>query len=110
MYEVSAGYVARAIAMSLFLGLVGGVVFGVILLFFLYDPLLYLIAFAGLGFMIGESTGIATNRKRGRTLQYIAGGGVAVAFLTFTLIVGSVVTSALLGAGIGVFLALSRLR
>lgn len=108
MYEVSVGHMARGIAMSLFLGLVGGVVFGV-LRYFLYDPFLYLIAFAGLGFMIGESTSIATNRKRGLALQYVAAGGVAVAYITFVIIAGGGFM-AFVGAGVGIALAVGRLR
>ena len=96
--------------MGLFLGLLGGILYGVMYMWVLREPLLFMLAFAGLGFMIGESVGIATNRKRGVRLQYVAGGGVVIAYLTFSALVGVTVFTALIGAVVGVILAIRSLR
>lgn len=38
------------------------------------------LAYVGMGYLVGEATSAAANRKRGRTLQYAAVAGTALAF------------------------------
>jgi hypothetical protein len=110
MYEIPFGMLLRGIAMGTFLALLGGIVYGVIYIFVMYDSLLFLLAFAGLGFMIGESIGIATNRKRGVKLQYVAGVSVLIAYFSFSVVVGSIIFSAGIGTFVGLAISVSRLK
>ena len=77
-FQVSKGLMARAIAVGLVLGVVGGIVVGFLtwLLGFLG-----LFALVGLGYLIGEGVSFAVNRKRGRELKYVAAGAVIVALI-----------------------------
>ena len=109
-YEISLAILLRGIAMGTFLARLGGIVYGIIYLFVTYDSLLFLLAFAGLGLMIGESIGIATNRKRGMKLQYVAGVSVFIAYVSFSVIVGTFLFSALVGPFVGLAISVSRLK
>ncbi len=114
MFDVSNAELARALAVSLSVGICGGVVTAFLapVLF----GLLGVVAQAGLGYAIGELVSVSVNRKRGRTLQYVAVIGMATAFLT-SLIVSVSITGypffifwALIGAALGGYLATTRLR
>ena len=109
-YNVSRTILARAIGASIGLGIAGGV--ALILLRALglgFDLFSLAIVAAGLGFIVGEGVGAAANRKRGRTLQYAAVGGVLISY--------AVVFAArwsgpldLLAIGISLYVAYLRLR
>jgi len=109
-YEIPFVILLRGIAMGTFLALLGGIIYGIIYLFVIYDSLLFLLAFAGLGLMIGESIGIATNHKRGMKLQYVAGASILIAYFSFSVIAGSIIFSALFGTFVGLAIAVSRLK
>jgi hypothetical protein len=109
---VPASFQARAIAASLLLGLVGGLILTAVA-----RPLglfVYLAAMAGFGYLLGESVSWSAGRKRGRALQVVAGGGVLAALATIVLVIptfgGSVDVFDLLGAGIATYVAAKRLR
>ena len=109
IYDVSGRYLARAIGMALGLGIVGGAVAGIVALA-LFGGLFFLALMGGLGYIIGEGVSLAANRKRGRTLQYIAAGGMLVAGLAMLILLGAFDVFTLLGIAVGVFIAVSRLR
>lgn len=95
-YHVSSSYLARAIATSLLLGLAGGLAFALIVRPLVYG-FLYMAAMAGFGYLVGEGVSLATNRKRGRRLQYVAAAGIVAAHLVIAY------TAIRPGAGVGLF-------
>jgi hypothetical protein len=69
----------------------------------------------GIGYAIGEAVSLATNRKRGPTLQAVAAVGVVVAYIVRNLLEGGGVipTNDVYGyitVGIGIVIAIGRLR
>ena len=72
---------ARAVAASLALGIVGGLAFVFFILLIIVPFQLYLIIFVGVGFLVGEGTSLSVNRKRGRNLKFVAAGGVLAAIM-----------------------------
>ena len=118
IYDVSTPLLVRAILASLLLGVGGGLVFALLvrpeLLFRIASPLMYVAAMAGFGYLVAEGVSRAANKKRGRTLQYVAAGGMALALvlvsataITFGPLIGF---SDLLAAGAGVYVAILRMR
>jgi hypothetical protein len=79
-------YAARAAAAALAAGATLGVVWGVLLPasfgFFI------LLLAAGIGYLIAEAVGAATNRKSGPVLQVVAAAGVLVAYLVRNVVIG----------------------
>ena len=111
-YQVSASYLTRAVLASVVTGVVGG-----LLIPLLVAPglnIIYLLGMAGYGYLMAEVVGLASNRKRGRTLQLVAGGGVLLAVVIIATIsatvLGYVNLFGLLGGGLGVYVAYIRLR
>ncbi len=80
-FEVSGVHLARAVAASLALGIVGGLAFAFFFLLIIVPLQLYLIVFVGVGFLVGEGTSLSVNRKRGRNLKFVAAGGVLAAVM-----------------------------
>lgn len=81
-YNMQPGTFPRAIAAAIVVGLVlgfGWAFFNVITYIFWGLP-----AGFGIGYAMGESISLATNRKRGPPLQAIAVGGIVVAYLLRT--------------------------
>ena len=80
-FEVSGLQLARAVAASLAIGIAGG--FAMILFDWLVSDtfLLFLVAYVGVGYLVGEGTSLSVNRKRGRGLKLVTGGGVFAAFM-----------------------------
>ncbi len=85
-FEVGPIYAARAAAAALAAGATLGVVWGVLLPasfgFFI------LLLAAGIGYLIAEAVGAATNRKSGPVLQVVAAAGVLVAYLVRNVVIG----------------------
>ena len=107
------GY-AKAILVGLGIAIVAGVIWYVIRLFIPYVLFNLLIA-AGVGYGIGELISLSINRKRGLPLKIIAGICVVLAFalgnqviFPFHLILSFNLFN-LIGIGIGIYLAVSRL-
>lgn len=114
MFDVGNTDLAKALAVSLLVGIGGGALIG--FLSPVFFGLLGVAAQAGLGYGIGELVSASVNRKRGKPLQYAAVCGVAAAYLT-SLYVSVAITGyplsgiwALIGAAIGGYMAVSRLR
>ncbi|HVP05080.1 MAG TPA: hypothetical protein VMT90_05310 [Dehalococcoidia bacterium] len=62
---------------------------------------------AGVGYCIGESVSIATNRKIGRQLQVIAAGGAVLAYVMHNIVAGyAIVPSDDLWGGIALIVAI----
>ena len=108
MYEVQASLVARAVLASLITGVVGGLAISLVVRPLLFGYL-YVAAMAGFGYLISEAVSRAASHKRGRTLQFIAAGGVLAAlvvigYLRFLNLFD------LIGAGLAACVAFLRLR
>ncbi|MFH1775384.1 MAG: hypothetical protein ABH839_01830 [Chloroflexota bacterium] len=103
--------------MALVCGLIWGVVGGLVS-FFYFNLLLA----AGIGYATGEAVGLAVNRKRGAGLATIAGISVALSYLISNVALFGGAASLwvffnplhllydLAALGLGIFLAVSRLR
>lgn len=82
-YDVSAAMKLRGAAAAGGVGVAGGVAWTVI------PPFIGLFVFllaAGLGWLMAEAVGRATNRKRGYALQVIAGFGILLAYFVRNLL------------------------
>jgi hypothetical protein len=117
-FRVSPAYYARAVGTALGMAAVTGVVWGILSNFvgFFFLGILNLLLAAGVGYVIGEVVGLAVNRKRGRWLAAVGGVGVAAAYLVNIFTFGRVpfdifrIVLDLISLGIGVYMAVSRLR
>ena len=120
-FDVNSVYLARAIGASAALGAAGGIMFKLLSLL----PFLAVgggrlggvsfwqaIAFAGIGYMIGEGVSIAVNRKRGRNLKLVASAGVFLAYVVsiWLLSLSGVgpSSSLFLGLIVGFYIAIRR--
>jgi hypothetical protein len=85
-FEIGIVHVLRGAAAALAVGAGLGFVWGALLPggigFF------GLLAAAGIGYVIAESVGVATNRKAGTPLQVVAAAGAVVAYLVRNLTIG----------------------
>ncbi len=123
-FRVSGKYYLRAIGTGLAMAVVGGIVWRVVmsLVPFLF---LNLLLAAGAGYAIGEVISLSVNRKRGPGLAVVGGVAVAlsyaVSFWFASLLLGipfqwvfhlGLISIAidLLALGLGVFVAVTRLR
>ena len=123
-YHVSTKYYLRAIGTALGMAMVTGVIWWVVrglVPFFLLN----LILAAGAGYAIGEVVSLLVNRKRGKGLAIIAGIAVPLSylvslwFLSFSLGIPFLrvlpfglfsILYNLLALGLGIWVALTRLR
>lgn len=121
-YRVSKAYYLRAIGTALGMATICGVIWGfvnLILPFFFLNLLLGAI----IGYAVSEVMGLAVNRKRGWGLATVAGAGVVTSYLvslSFSLVlpIGSFglplnffsILIALASVGLGIFVAVTRLR
>jgi len=114
-YRVSTGYYLRAIGVALGMAVVTGLVWGVInglVPFFNLN----LILGAAVGYAIGEVTSRSVNRKRGRWLAVLGGIAVAVSYVVNIFTFGQIpfgifgIVLDLVGIGLGIYLAVLRLR
>ena len=114
-YRVSAVYYLRAagtgLGMAVVVGLIWGVINGFVPFFFLN-----LILAAGVGYAIGEVVSLSVNRKRGRWLAAVGSIAVVISYLVNIFTFGGLPFGAfrviidLVGLGIGIYVAVSRLR
>ena len=80
-FDVNRIYLARAVGASVALGVAGGIIFKLLSLLLGGVAFWQAIAFAGIGYVIGEGVSVAVNRKRGRGLKLVASGGVFLAYV-----------------------------
>ena len=78
-FDVTGVYLARAIAAGLTIAIVGGLIFSFLRLALGWGPFIDWIAILGMGYAIGEGISVAVNRKRGRSLKFVAAGSVLLA-------------------------------
>jgi hypothetical protein len=118
-YRLSSAYYLRAAGAALGMAVVIGVVWGIIESYLPFRFFSLIIA-AGVGWAIGEVTGLAVNRKRGVWLAVIGGAGVVIAcgitlavdyfrfdYVSFS---GLRILFLLLAIAIGIYMAVMRLR
>ena len=108
-FEVSGKYLARGIGTGLVLGLLGGAA-AALLSWILPVFMLVLVAIVGVGYLIGEGISAAVNRKRGRSLKYVAGAATLLAFSIVSVVIPVVTFSlyGLLAGALAVYAATSR--
>ncbi len=119
-YRVSRQYYLRAAGTALGMAVVTGVLWGVLrsfISFFIFNLLLG----PGVGYVIGEVVGRAVNRKRGRGLAMVASLGVVISYLVSIMLLSVVmpwgfhfgvfnIVLDLVAVGLGIFVAVTRLR
>ena len=114
-YRISPVYYLRAAGAALGMAIVIGLAWGFIthLVSFIY---LNLLLAAGIGYAIGEVTGLAVNRKRGPGLAVVGGMAVVICYavniFTFGYIpsIGLGLIIDLVSLGVGIYMAVNRLR
>ncbi len=111
-FDVTGIYLVRAIGASVALGVAGGVIFKLLSLLLSGVSFWQAIAFAGIGYMVGEGVSVAVNRKRGRGLKLVASGGVFLAYIVsiWLLSLSGVgpANSLFLGLIVGFYVAIRR--
>jgi len=117
-YHVSKAYYLRAVGTALGMAVVVGLIWGVLDKFILYYffGFFSLILAAGVGYAIGEVVSRAVNRKSSPWLAVIGSLAVVISYLVNIFTFGSFSISPLgivfdlLGLGIGIYIAVNRLR
>jgi len=117
-YRVSSVYYLRAagtaLGMAIVVGLIWGIIEGFLLSYFF--GIFSLILAAGVGYAIGEVVSLSVNKKRGPWLAVVGSLGMVIAYLVNIFSFGSFPFSPLgivfdlIGLGIGIYMAVSRLR
>ena len=107
-FDVTNIYLVRAIGASVALGVVGGIIFKLLSLLLGGVAFWQAIAFAGIGYMVGEGVSVAVNRKRGRSLKLVASGGVFLAFVVSTMSGVTPTGSLYLGLIVAIYVAIRR--
>ena len=108
-FEVGRGYMTRAIVAGVILAVAGSRIVSLILAFVVRLPYLNFIALLGLGYLIGEGISLVVNRKRGRTLRYVAGGSVLLAYTIMAFFGLTVSLLGLLALALSAYVAVNRL-
>jgi hypothetical protein len=111
--ELSPLYSLRGLGAAIVAGLVVGAAWGLIAP---HGVGFFTIIFgAGIGYVIGESISISTNRKAHVILQVMAGGAVVLAYFTRNIVAGDSLipsgdTWGYIVAGVAIFIAIGRLQ
>jgi hypothetical protein len=110
-YDVRAGVKLRAGLVAAGVGVAGGLAWSLVPRLGLF---IFLLA-AGLGYLMAEAIGRATNRKRGYSLQLTAGFGILLAYFVRNLLLygAPVVLGDLYGylaVGVAILVAIGPLR
>ena len=108
-FDVSTSHYAKATLLGFGLALLLGTLWAIAAFFVPYGTFIIPLA---IGYSMGELISLSVNRKRGPGLQVIAGGSVFLSFVVSRgfFLVGSVGLYGLLGVGIGIFIAINRVR
>jgi hypothetical protein len=114
-YRLAAVDYLKATGTALGVAIVVGLAWGFItnLVSFIY---LNLLLAAGAGYAIGEVTGLAVNRKRGPWLAAVGGIAVVIGYTVNIFIFGEIPSIGLgliidlTGLGVGIYMAVNRLR
>jgi B-box zinc finger. len=109
--ELSPVWIARGAGAAVGVGLVAGGLWGLLLPDVI--GLVVVLIGAGVGYVVGESVAVATNRKSGPALQTIAAIGAVIAFLVYLGVSGHSPTNDIwrIGAALAaIFVAVGRLQ
>ncbi len=115
-YDVKPRYLLRAAGAAGAGGIVGGIIWWLLLPERVSGIAYFALFFAiGLGYAVGEAVSWASNRKRGAVLQGIAACGIVIAYLLRNALSGSGLLAAndLFGyvtVGLAIVVAIGRLR
>ena len=118
-YDVQPAYYARAVGVALAIAIVGGILWGILILVLLGVPFVAGLIGLGAGYGSGELISLSVNRKRSVGLAWLAGGSVVGAFLVARLtlfsLLGIPIGLGILGMGslfmvVGVILGVQRVR
>ena len=118
-YDVSTQFMVRGIAAGASLGVAFGVLFVGIFRFllpalpifvsFTFLRILAIVVFLGMGYAIGVGVSLAVNRKRGKSLKFVAAGSVLTAYLIMSMFnVIDLSTLGLIGTAAAFYLAINR--
>ena len=109
-FDVSTPILMRGIGAGLAVAFGAGLVISFISML-LRTTFLAALLIAALGFAVGESISVATNRKRGIRLRVVAVVSVLLGFMLITAVTQGLTLNvfALLGAGAACYIAVSRL-
>lgn len=114
-FRISPVFYLRAAGAAIVTGAAVGALWGFISTFISFS-FFNLLIFAGIGWVIGEAVGLATNRKRGPWLAVIGGAGVAICYGLTVLVSGRPIGIGIglifdiAGLVIGIVTAVNRLR
>ena len=108
-FDVSPMFLARGIGAGLVVGVVGGVIVSVVVMFFVFPYLLAALIVA-LGYLVGETISLSTNRKRGMRLKLAAGLSMFIGYSLITYLTGGMTFNMvnLLAGGIGFYLSINK--
>ena len=110
-YDVQAPFYAKAVGVGIAVGLGGGVLWYLFNMLVGSTPYVSSLAALAVGYAAGELISIVVNRKRSRGLAWIAGGAVVVAYLlSLPSSTGGISFMGLIFVGVGVYLAVARVR
>lgn len=110
-FNVSTGYLVRAIGVGLALAIAGGVFWSIFAWLARLGTLLDNIAIVGLAYLIAEGISITVNRKRGRGLKFVAAGSVVVAAAIVLISSGTFLNIFdLLAVAIAIYVATGRFK
>jgi hypothetical protein len=120
-FRVTGQYYLRATGTALGVAIVTGAAWGFLHSYLGgYGSMISLVAGYGIGYAVGEVTGLAINRKRGRWLAVTGGGAVVISFVAAGLVDffrfgrfysgGFTNIFTLVAIGFGVYTAVNRLR
>ena len=108
-FDVTTSYYVRAAAASGVVGVAAGVVWG--LLLSIGIPFVSMFLAAGVGYVIGETVSVVTNRKRGIGLSITAGISTTLAMFTMLVVAPPIyIVTIFLSVGIALYMAISRVR
>ncbi|MBM3933153.1 MAG: hypothetical protein FJ319_02435 [SAR202 cluster bacterium] len=112
VYSAAPVHLLKAIGAAVVLAAAGAIA-SLIILSVIPIIFVYILALAGFGYVMGEGVSIAANRKRGRTLQIVAIGGILIAFGIVIYLGGPRAANSiydLAGWGLAAYMAFMRLR
>ena len=109
-FDVQPSYYVRAVVAGGVVAVVGGVAWG-LLLRAAPIPFLPWLLGIGVGYLVGETVSVASNRKRGTGLAVVAGASMAIAFVAMLLVSPPLnIIGLLLMLAAGIYVAVNRVR
>ena len=88
-FEVTRPYLARAIGAGLAIAVAGGLIVSLLRVNLGWIYWFDWIALMAMGYVIAEGISAAVNRKRGRTLKFVSGGSMLVAWSIIAILGGA---------------------